>query len=155
MFGRSRLPRDAAMDVLISPDRIHARVEELAADIVRAYDGTNAWWQLPLTVTPQYPLTATLLEGQKFDAVMAFPWRARTYFNNWRVSFGQTIDGTDVDAIENYTNRSPYPTLHLIREESIDRAVAAFPEAETIYETNIQTMNKLGIDGWRRLFADD
>ena len=45
--------------------------------MVRAYDGMNAWWQLPLTVTPQYPLTATLLEGQKFDATMAFPWKIR------------------------------------------------------------------------------
>ena len=54
--------------------------------------------------------------------------------------------------ISNYTNRSPYPTLHLIREESIDRAVAAFPEAETIYETNMETMKKLGATGWKKLF---
>ena len=55
------------------------------------------------------------------------------------------------DAIENYTNRSLYPMLHLLREASIDRAVAAFPEAETIYERNIETLRRLGIEGWKAL----
>ena len=58
---------------------------------------------------------------------------------------------TEPDDITNHTNRSPYPTLHLIREASIDRAVEAFPEAEMIYETNMATMEKLGLDGWKKL----
>jgi uncharacterized protein len=60
--------------------------------------------------------------------------------------------GTEVDDITNFTNRSPYPTLHIIREDSIDKAVEAFPEAEAIFETNIATMEKLGLDGWKKLF---
>jgi hypothetical protein len=60
--------------------------------------------------------------------------------------------GTEIDDVTNFTNRSPYPTLHLIREESIDEAVKAFPEAEAIFETNMQTMEKLGTDGWLKLF---
>lgn len=59
---------------------------------------------------------------------------------------------TEFDDITNFTNRSPYPTLHLIREDSIDKAVEAFPEAEAIFETNMQTMEKLGLDGWKKLF---
>jgi len=59
---------------------------------------------------------------------------------------------TEFDDITNFTNRSPYPTLHLIREDSIDKAVEAFPEAETIYETNMETMKKLGATGWKKLF---
>ncbi len=58
---------------------------------------------------------------------------------------------TDVNDIGNYTNRSPYPILHLLREESIERAVAAFPEAADIFEKNIETMSKLGHDGWDAL----
>lgn len=58
---------------------------------------------------------------------------------------------TDKNDIGNYTNRSPYPTLHLLREESVDRAVEAFPEAEDIFEKNIETMEKLGHDGWDAL----
>ena len=61
---------------------------------------------------------------------------------------------TEPDDITNFTNRSPYPTLHLIREASIDRAVEAFPEAETIYEANMATMEKLGVDGWKKLDVD-
>lgn len=59
--------------------------------------------------------------------------------------------GTDADDITNYTNRAPYPTLHLLREASIDRAVEAFPEAETIYEKNMQTLKQLGHAGWAEL----
>ena len=60
--------------------------------------------------------------------------------------------GTEIDDVTNFTNRSPYPTLHLLREDSIDEAVKAFPEAEAIFETNMQTMEKLGTDGWLKLF---
>lgn len=58
---------------------------------------------------------------------------------------------TDKNDISNYTNRSPYPTLHLLREASIDRAVEAFPEAADIFEKNIETMEKLGHEGWDKL----
>jgi len=58
---------------------------------------------------------------------------------------------TDADDLSNATNRSPFPTLHLIREDSIDRAVEAFPEAEAIYETNIATLERLGAAGWAEL----
>lgn len=58
---------------------------------------------------------------------------------------------TEADDITNYTNRAPYPTLHLLREESVDRAVAAFPHAEAIFETNMQTMQRLGPAGWAAL----
>lgn len=58
---------------------------------------------------------------------------------------------TDADDIGNYTNRAPFPTLHLIREESLERAVAAIPNAEEIFERNIETLQKLGLDGWRAL----
>ena len=62
--------------------------------------------------------------------------------------------GTAPDDIENYTNRSPYPTLHLLREASVDRAVDAFPDADKIVDNNIETMNKLGHEGWKRLGLD-
>ena len=54
-------------------------------------------------------------------------------------------------AIDNFTNRSPYPILHLLREESIDRAVKAFPDASEIFERNIETMQRLGHEGWAAL----
>ncbi|MDZ4254319.1 MAG: DUF1415 domain-containing protein [Sulfuritalea sp.] len=53
--------------------------------------------------------------------------------------------------IANYTNRAPYPTLHLIREASLARATAAFPDAADIYQRNIETLHRLGIEGWRAL----
>lgn len=57
--------------------------------------------------------------------------------------------------IENFTNRSPYPMLHLLRESSVERAVAAFPDAADIYEKNIATLRRLGHAGWERLWVKD
>lgn len=61
--------------------------------------------------------------------------------------------GTADDDIGNYTNRSPHPTLHLLREASIDRAVAAYPDPDVIVERNIATLEALGLEGWRKLMA--
>jgi uncharacterized protein len=58
---------------------------------------------------------------------------------------------TAADDITNATNRAPYPTLHLLREASIDRAVASFPEAEAIFEVNMATLERLGPAGWAAL----
>lgn len=59
--------------------------------------------------------------------------------------------GTAPDDITNHSNRAPYPTLHLLREASIDRAVQAYPEAEVIFERNMQVLQQLGAEGWDAL----
>ena len=62
-----------------------------------------------------------------------------------------TFADSDADDISNATNRSPYPVLHLLREQSIDRAVAAFPDPEAIYANNMRTLEALGQEGWEAL----
>lgn len=62
------------------------------------------------------------------------------------------FSGTHAEDIENYTNRSPYPMLHLLREASVARAVADFPAVDRIGERNIATLRRLGHEGWRRLW---
>ncbi|WP_434107475.1 DUF1415 domain-containing protein [Paraburkholderia caffeinilytica] len=61
------------------------------------------------------------------------------------------FEGSEPDDIENYTNRAPYPILHLLRENSIERAVQAFPDAEDIYERNQETLRRIGLKGWNEL----
>ena len=63
--------------------------------------------------------------------------------------------GTEPDDITNFTNRAPYPTLHLLREASVERALEAYPEPEKIYEANLETMRRLGPEGWRQLWQKD
>ncbi len=60
---------------------------------------------------------------------------------------------TEPDDISNCSNRSPYPTLHLLRESSVERAVAAYPDTGQIYRDNIETLRRLGREGWERLAA--
>ena len=61
---------------------------------------------------------------------------------------------TQPDDIENFTNRSPYPMLHLLREASVERAIAATGDTEEIYRRNIRTLRALGHSGWQRLWRD-
>ncbi|HVI57987.1 MAG TPA: DUF1415 domain-containing protein [Luteimonas sp.] len=63
--------------------------------------------------------------------------------------------GSGPDDVANCTNRSPWPTLHLLREDSVARAVAAFPDPDAIVERNVATLEKLGREGWARLLGDD
>lgn len=61
--------------------------------------------------------------------------------------------GTNPDDIENCTNRSPYPMLHLLRQSSVERAVSSMPDTNRIFEKNIETMERLGWEGWRRVLG--
>ena len=61
------------------------------------------------------------------------------------------FEGTEADDISNYTNRSPYPTLHLIRENSIAKAAESFPDASAIFDRNIALLEKMGHEGWDKL----
>jgi hypothetical protein len=61
------------------------------------------------------------------------------------------FDGTVPDDVTNNTNRSPYPMLHLLRESSVEYAVATFPHTEEIYLKNMETMRRLGAAGWAAL----
>lgn len=59
--------------------------------------------------------------------------------------------GTSVGDAENFTNRSPFPMLHILREESVARAVASFPDVDQVPQRNIQKMNALGVARLRKL----
>jgi uncharacterized protein len=61
------------------------------------------------------------------------------------------FEGSEPDDIANYSNRSPYPTLHILREDSITRAVEAMPDTAAIFEGNLDTLERLGLDGWKAL----
>jgi hypothetical protein len=61
------------------------------------------------------------------------------------------FEDVDEDDITNFTNRSPYPILHLLREQSVSRAVEAFPDATAVYEANMRVLRQLGAEGWKAL----
>lgn len=78
------------------------------------------------------------IDGRGLDGVL----QLATFHPRYRFA------GTDDDDPGNATNRSPYPTLQLLRETSVDRAVIAFPDPEAIYAANIATLERLGPAGW-------
>jgi len=101
------------------PNLYSMYVHQREGDVARTYDGTTAWFQLPLTVTPQYPLTGSLQEGAKFEAAMAFPWKIRSFFTNWRVSFPMTLQGTDVNIVQGTTPGGMVATLYFDKQTGL------------------------------------
>jgi hypothetical protein len=82
-----------------------------------------------------------LVEAMELDGVL----QVASFHPHYRFA------GTQPDDAENLTNRAPHPILHLLREDSVDRAVAAYPEPEAIIERNVATMRELGAGGFRKL----
>jgi uncharacterized protein len=64
---------------------------------------------------------------------------------------GYRYAGNAEEDMANFVTRSPYPMLHLLREASVDRAVAVFPDSSLIVDKNIETLRALGLGGWQRL----
>jgi hypothetical protein len=63
------------------------------------------------------------------------------------------FEGEPEGDMSHYTNRSPYPTLHLIREEGLGKAIDSYGDTDEIYERNIEVLRKLGPAGWQRLMT--
>lgn len=61
------------------------------------------------------------------------------------------FEGTEPEDISNYTNRAPYAMLHLLREDSIAHALHGMANPDSIYQENIRTLEKLGLEGWQKL----
>jgi hypothetical protein len=83
-----------------APDKYVTIVHQREGDMVRTYDGRDAWVVLPLTVTGEYLLTGSAAEGGKLDGEMAFPGNIKAFFNTWRVSYPANIDGHDVNVVQ-------------------------------------------------------
>ncbi len=63
------------------------------------------------------------------------------------------FEGTSANDITNVSNRSPFPTLHLLRETSIDRAIQMFDDTDDIFRDNVRTLQALGPEGWAAVQA--
>ena len=83
-----------------APAQLATIVHQREGDLVRTFDGRNAYVMLPLTVVEEYPLTAGALEGAKLDAQLPFPGRIKEVLGNWRVSYPSTIDDKEVNVVQ-------------------------------------------------------
>jgi len=83
----------------------------------------------------------TLLESQGLEGEL----QVADFHPNYQFA------GETPDTMGHFTNRAPYPTLHLLRESSLDEAVAVYPDAALIFERNIASLESLGVQGWADL----
>ena len=154
-FAKAVYVKQQVRFVLSDASTPEALLEELAEELVLLRDTDPEQVDTTLIVHPDV-LTDFLDYNDFLDnadaAVEALDLQGSIQVASFHPDY--QFAGTAPDDISNYTNRSPYPTLHLLREASIDRAVEAFPDPDVIVERNVKTLDGLGHAGWQRLFAD-
>ena len=150
-------PYDAgAVGIVVSPARdAEALVRDLEAELRRLAASDPAELETTLLIHP-HALTEFLEYNDFLDVADALLDALDLADDIQIASFHPDYRFADAapDAIDNYTNRSPYPMLHLLRCSSVERAIAAFGDTSKIYSANIATLHRLGFAGWRALDVD-
>lgn len=153
-FAKAVVAKGQVRYVLSTATTPDALLEELAYELVRLQQTEPDQVDTTLLIHPQV-LTDFLDYNDFLDtadaAVEALELEGEIQVASFHPDY-QFAD-TAYDDVGNCSNRSPYPMLHLLREASVERAVAAFPDPEVIVERNLETLDKLGIEGWRKLLA--
>ncbi|QCU72738.1 DUF1415 domain-containing protein [Luteimonas yindakuii] len=154
-FAKAVVVKDQVRFVVSAATTEEALLEDLAAELVHLRDTPAELTDTTLLIHPQvlgdfldYNDFLGIAEGLVAELDLEGVLQVASFHPHYR------FDGTADDDIANYTNRSPFPTLHLLREDSVSRAVDAYPDPDVIVERNVRTLDRLGHDGWRRLFAD-
>jgi len=153
-FAKAVYVKDQVRFVLSDATTPEALVEELAEELILLRDTPAEQIDTTLIVHPDV-LTDFLDYNDFLDnadaAIEALDLQGILQVASFHPQY--QFAGAAPDDVSNYTNRAPYPTLHLLREDSVERAVAAFPDPDVIVERNIETLDKLGIEGWTRLLG--
>jgi hypothetical protein len=153
-FAKAVYVKDQVRFVLSDATTVEALVEELAEELVLLRDTPAEQIDTTLIVHPDV-LTDFLDYNDFLDnadaAIEALDLQGILQVASFHPQY--QFAGVAPDDVSNYTNRAPYPTLHLLREDSVERAVAAFPDPDVIVKRNIETLDKLGIEGWTRLLG--
>ncbi len=156
-FAKAVYVKDQVRFVLSDATTPEALVEQLAEELVLLRDTPAEQIDTTLIVHPQ--VLADFLDYNDFldnadAAIEALDLQGILQVASFHPDY--QFDGVAADDASNYTNRAPFPTLHLLREDSVARAVDAFPDPDVIVERNIQTLDRIGVDGWhRRLRGED
>ncbi|HEU4664806.1 MAG TPA: DUF1415 domain-containing protein [Dokdonella sp.] len=154
-FARAPYVQDRLRITVSRARDVEALVEDLRAELAWLRDADANEWETSLLVHPfvlgdfddynQFlDVADALLEDMELDGEI----QVASFHPDYRFA------DAGADAIENATNRSPFPTLHLLRESSIDRAVDSGVDTDAIYERNIETLRALGDAGWAALWND-
>ncbi|HEY6942801.1 DUF1415 domain-containing protein [Dokdonella sp.] len=154
-FARAPFTQDRLRITVSRATDIDALVDDLRKELEWLRDADAHEWETSLLVHPfvlgdfedynQFlDVADALLEAMELDGEI----QLASFHPQYRFA------DAGADDIGNATNRSPFPTLHLLRESSIDRAVESGVDTDAIYERNIETLRKLGHHGWEALWVD-
>ena len=102
-----------------APNQLATLVHQREGDMARTYDGRDAWVMLPLTVVGEYPLNASMREGAKLDAQMAFPGGLKQFFTSWRVSYPTTLDGRSVYVVQGNGANGLFATFYFDKQTGL------------------------------------
>jgi uncharacterized protein len=155
-FAKAVYVKQQVRFVLSDAELAEDLLEELAEELLRLRDTPADETDTTLLIHPKVladfldyndflDRADALIEALELDGIL----QVASFHPDYRFA------DSEADDPGNCTNRAPYPTLHLLREASLDKAVAAYPDANVIVERNLETMARLGLNGFRQLLDSD
>jgi photosynthetic reaction center cytochrome c subunit len=109
-----------------APNQLATIVHQREGDLARVFNGRQAWVMLPLTVVGEYPLNASMLEGGKFDAQLAFPGGIRGSISTWRLGVSADVDGHNTDVVQGFGNNGFIATLFFDKQSGLLRRMIRY-----------------------------
>lgn len=151
-FAKSVFVRDRIRFTVSQADTIEALTEDLMAELDHLHSSDAANLDTTLLIHP-YVLQDFGVYNDYLGVADAVLEQMGLVGELQIASFHPDYQfaGTEADDITNYTNRSPFPILHLLRESSIEMAIATYPDPDSIYRNNMDVLNRLGKAGWDAL----
>lgn len=145
-FAKNPFDADTIRYVLVEDTDIQGLGEKLVAELRYLANTPASKVETTLLIHPSLLLnfeeylnflevTSYLLEDYEMEGII----QVASFHPDYQ------FDGTEPEDVENYTNRSPYPMLHLLRESSVSWAVATYPEVEKVPARNIHYLKTLGL----------
>lgn len=151
-FARREVERDSIRICVIRSKKVEVALEELAAEI--GFLDNNVETETTLLVFPtlfkgffQYLDFVSLAEDLMFEQECEGIYQLATFHPDYCFS------GAEPDDVSNYTNRSPYPMLHILREESVEKAIEFYGDTSTIPDANIEKMIETGADSIDKIIS--
>lgn len=149
-FAKREVERDSVRMVVIRSKKPEVALEELMTEI--QWLDENSETETTLLIFPtlfrdfhHYLDFVDMAENLMFDEECEGVYQVATFHPDY------CFAGVDADDVSNYTNRSPYPMIHLLREASLDKAIEFYGDTSQIPENNIQAMQALGREQIERL----
>ncbi|MEL0636361.1 DUF1415 domain-containing protein [Marinomonas sp. TI.3.20] len=152
-FAKREMERESVRFVVVRSKKSQVALEELMSEVHWLDEHPET--ETTIIVFPtlfsdfyRYLDFVDLAENIMFEQECEGVYQLATFHPNYCFS------GAEPEDVSNYTNRSPYPMLHLLREASVEKAIEFYGDTDAIPERNIDVMEEMGKESLEKILSN-